>query len=225
MKKILNYFVYIIVYGTWYLASLLPLCVLYLFSDFLYLLIAHVVKYRHKVIWKNLKNSFPEKSDAELKEIEHDFYRYFCDYLVETIKGMTMSEKQIRKRMTFSGTEQISECWEKGQSCGVYLGHLGNYEWITSLPFWVSNKGQCCQIYHPLENEYFNKISVYVRERQGALCIPMAESLRRIVDYRKKGKPITIGYIADQVPFWNNIHHWLNFLNHYKIGHHAYEYR
>ena len=189
MKKLLNYLVYVIVYGTWYVASLLPLRVLYIFSDFLYLLIAHVVKYRHTVIWKNLKNSFPEKSDAELRQIEKDFYHYFCDYLVETIKGMSMSEKQIRRRMTFSGTDKLNECWEKGQSCAVYLGHLGNYEWITSLPFWVSNKGQCCQIYHPLENEYFNKISVHVRERQGALCIPMAESLRRIVDFRKKGKP------------------------------------
>ncbi len=138
MKKILNYLVYVIVYGTWYVASLLPLRVLYIFSDFLYLLIAHVVKYRHKVIWKNLNNSFPEKSDAELRQIEKDFYHYFCDYLVETIKGMSMSEKQIRRRMTFSGTDKLNECWEKGQSCAVYLGHLGNYEWITSLPFWVS---------------------------------------------------------------------------------------
>ena len=104
MKKLLNYLVYVIVYGTWYVASLLPLRVLYIFSDFLYLLIAHVVKYRHKVIWKNLNNSFPEKSDAELRQIEKDFYHYFCDYLVETIKGMSMSEKQIRRRMTFSGT-------------------------------------------------------------------------------------------------------------------------
>lgn len=140
MKKALNYFGYIIAYGAWYLFSLLPLSVLYLFSDFLYFLVTHLVKYRHKVIWKNLKNSFPEKSDEELMQIEKDFYQYFCDYLVEMIKGMTMSEKQMRKRMTFSGTEKISECWENGQSCGVYLGHLGNYEWITSLPFWVSDK-------------------------------------------------------------------------------------
>jgi KDO2-lipid IV(A) lauroyltransferase len=213
MKKSLSFLLYTIAYGFWYLMSLLPLRVLYIISDILCLLVADVVRYRHKVIWNNLKTSFPEKTDQELKEIQRGFYHYFCDYLVETIKLMTMSQDELRKRMTFTGMEEFNKALSEGQSLGVYLGHLGNWEWITAMPLWAPD-ALCCQLYHPLENEYFDRLFKYVRERQGALCIPMQESLRKIIQFRREGKPLVVGYISDQVPLWWNIHHWLDFLHH-----------
>ena len=134
MTKIL----YHIGYAIWYVLSLLPLRVLYVLSDLLYLLVSRVVRYRHRVIWNNLLTSFPEKTPQELKQIQRGFYRYFCDYLVETIKLMTISERQLRRRMTFTGTDELNQVLNSGQSCAVFLGHVGNWEWITSLPFWVS---------------------------------------------------------------------------------------
>lgn len=205
---------YYLAYGLWYLASLLPLRVLYVLSDCFYLLLCHVVRYRHSVIWRNISTSFPEKSPREWRRIEKDFYHWLCDYFVETIKLMTMSRKQLMRRMRFTGTEEVNRLVEKGQSVAIYLGHYGQWEWITSLPFWVSEKCQCCEIYHPLENPEFDRLFRTVREKRNALCIPMAETLRRVVEYRSKHTPIILGYIADQVPFWNNIHHWLTFLNH-----------
>ena len=214
MKKGLSYIAYALSYTFWYTMSLLPMSLLYVFSDCLYLLVGKVVKYRHKVIWKNLKDSFPEKDEAELQHIERGFYHYFCDYLVETIKLLNMSKRELRQRMVFTGIEEINELLEKGVSCAIYLGHYGNWELITSLPLWVSEKAQCCQVYHPLNNERFDKLFKSVREKHHALCIPMAETLRQVVSYRQKKQPIVIGYIADQAPFWNNIHHWVDFLNH-----------
>ena len=214
MKKGLSYIAYALSYIFWYTMSLLPMSLLYVFSDCLYLLVGKVVKYRHKVIWKNLKDSFPEKDEAELQRIERGFYHYFCDYLVETIKLLHMSKRELRQRMVFTGIEEINELLEKGVSCAIYLGHYGNWELITSLPLWVSEKAQCCQVYHPLNNERFDKLFKSVREKHHALCIPMAETLRQVVSYRQKKQPIVIGYIADQAPFWNNIHHWVDFLNH-----------
>ena len=214
MKKGLSYIAYALSYTFWYTMSLLPMSLLYVFSDCLYLLVGKFVKYRHKVIWKNLKDSFPEKDEAELLRIERGFYHYFCDYLVETIKLLNMSKRELRQRMVFTGIEEMNELLEKGVSCAVYLGHYGNWELITSLPLWVSEKAQCCQVYHPLQNERFDKLFKSVREKHHALCIPMAETLRQVVSYRQKKQPIVIGYIADQAPFWNNIHHWVDFLNH-----------
>ena len=137
MKKKLSYIGYLLAYGFWFVMSLLPLKVLYIFSDLLCLLIADVIRYRHQVIWKNLKSSFPEKSDEELKKIERGFYHYFCDYLVETIKLMTMSKEELCKRMTFTGLEEFNQAISEGQSMAVYLGHLGNWEWITAMPYWA----------------------------------------------------------------------------------------
>ena len=95
MKKALYKILYFLAYGFWYLVALLPFPVLYLFSDGLYLLMARVIKYRHKVIWKNLKNSFPEKSDDELRQIEQGFHRWFCDYIVEKIGRASCRERVL----------------------------------------------------------------------------------------------------------------------------------
>ena len=205
---------YYIVFAVWYVFSLLPLRILYVLSDLLFWLLYAVVGYRKAVIRKNLKESFPEKSEEELRKIEHGFYRFFCDYLVETIKMMTISKENIRRRLTFKGTELVDEIVESGQSCAVYLGHLGNWEWVTSLPLWVTPKAQCGQIYHPLENKEFDRLFLYSRQRLGAKCIAMQDTLREILNYRKENQPVVIGYISDQVPFWTNIHHWVDFLHH-----------
>jgi KDO2-lipid IV(A) lauroyltransferase len=183
-------------------------------SDVVYLLIYRLLHYRIKVVRKNISESFPEKSADEQLAIERGFYHWFCDYLVESVKLLTMSEKQMRRRMVFKGTDIVNQVVEEGQSCAVYLGHYCNWEWVTSLPLWVTPKAQCGQIYHVLENKEFDRLFLKLRQRMGAVCIPMAETLRRLIQYRQEGRPVIIGYIGDQVPFWNNIHHWCDFLNH-----------
>ena len=205
---------YLCVFAFLYLMSLLPLRLLYVVSDMLYLVVYGTVGYRRRLVRRHLADCFPEKSEAERKAIERGFYHWFCDYLVETIKLFSISEGQMRKRMRFEGVENLDDDFAKGKSIGVYLGHFCNWEWITSLPLWVSPKGQCTQIYHPLENVWFDRLFLRLRERFGAKCIPMAETLRRMVKYRQENQPIALGYISDQIPFWNNIHHWLDFLHH-----------
>ena len=205
---------YYIVFAVWYVFSLLPLRIHYVLSDLLFWLLYGVVGYRKAVIRKNLRESFPEKSEEELRKIARGYYHFFCDYIVETIKMMTISKENIRRRLTFKGTELVDEIVESGQSCAVYLGHLCNWEWVTSLPLWVTPKAQCGQIYHPLENKEFDRLFLYSRQRFGATCIAMQDTLREIVNYRGKNQPVVIGYISDQVPFWTNIHHWVDFLHH-----------
>lgn len=212
--KVLHYIAYLIVYGLWFLISLLPFCVLYVLSDGLYLLITYVFRYRHKVIWKNLTECFPEKDKQEIRKIEKDFYQWFCDYLVETVKLMTISKKKLMKHMTFTGMETFNNALNNKQSCALYLGHYGNWEWITSLSYWVPEHVLCTQLYHPLENKYFDHLFKYVRERQQGVCIPMKESIRKVISLTNEGKTLVVGLIADQAPMWNNIHHWVDFLHH-----------
>lgn len=204
---------YLLVSGISYVFSLLPLRVLYVVSDFIYFIIYRVFKYRQQVIWKNISTSFPNRSDGEKKMMMRNFYSWLCDYFVETLKLMSMSEAEMKRRMRFSGTEDINKIISEGQSVGIYLGHYGQWEWITSLPFWVSEQAKCAQIYHPLENKWFEKMLRGMREKRGAVCIPMSASLRKVAEYRQQNIPIVLGYISDQVPFWNNIHHWLDFMH------------
>ena len=204
MKKFIFYLSYCLIF----LLSLLPLWVLYLLSDFIFLIIFYVMKYRRRLVFKNMSDSFPNKSEEEIRVLERRFYHWFCDYLVESIKLLTISKQQLKRRMVFKGTDIVDNIVKEGQSCAVYLGHYCNWEWITSLPLWVTPEAQCGQIYHVIENSDFDRLFLRLRQRMGAICIPMAETLRRIIKYKQEGKQVVIGYISDQVPFWNNIHHW-----------------
>ena len=205
---------YYVVLAIWYVFSLLPLSVHYVISDLLFWLLYRVLGYRKRVVRGNLASSFPEKTPKELRDIEKGFYHFFCDYLVESVKLMTISKGNLKRRLVFKGTDIVNECVENGQSCAVYLGHYCNWEWITSLPLWVTPKAQCGQIYHPIENKDFDRLFLRLRQRLGAVFIPMQDPLRKILEFRKAGQPVVIGYISDQKPHWVNIHHWTDFLHH-----------
>ena len=218
MKKTLDNIAFWAIYGIWYLLSLLPMWVHYLFSDILYLIVAHVLRYRHRVVWKNLSTSYPDKSEQELKKMQRQFYRHMCDLVAETIKYTTISDKNIMRRMTFKGSEQVAEILNGGQSVALLLGHYGNWEWVSSLVLWlrplVNENVIMGQIYHPLENKVFNRVVLKTRGRMGSDSVAKNDTLRWILGNKRNGHPTILGYINDQVPKWENIHHWLTFLNH-----------
>jgi len=206
---------YYIVYGLCFLLSLLPFWILYGIADFIYFFIRYVFKYRYKVINHNLLNSFPEKSDKERSDIKNGFYHFFCDYIVETIKLFSISKNNLKRRMTFEGIDKIKEemyALDKN-FCFVYLGHYGNWEWIASLPYWVPKDILCGQIYHPLASKAMDKMFLKLRNDFGGKSIAMKETLREIIKLRKDKQKTIIGFISDQSPKPNSIHHWVDFLN------------
>lgn len=205
---------YVLLFSIWYLLSLLPMRVLYVISGGLYLLLYRIVGYRRKVVKKNLTGSFPEKSEEKLRKIEQGFYHFFCDYLVETVKLMTISQEEMKRRIKFRGAELIDEIIGSGQSVTLYVGHYCNWEWASSIPLWINPSTWGGQVYHPLENKVFDKLFLTIRERMGAHCIAMQDTLREIMKHKRENQPIVMGYISDQKPLWVNIHHWVDFLHH-----------
>ena len=203
---------YYLSFALWFIISLLPLWVFYRLSDGLYYLVYHVIRYRRRVVYANLRSSFPEKSEAEIERIAKDFYSFFCDYIVETLKLFSMSEKNIRKRMQFEGLNQVKEDFANGRSVTLYLGHYCNWEWISSLGLHLDE--QCGQIYHPLENATLDRLFLYMRGRFKAQSIKMDDTFLTILKWKKEGRKNIVGYIADQVPGYNNIHYWADFLHH-----------
>ena len=203
---------YYLSFALWFIISLLPLWVFYRLSDGLYYLVYHVVRYRRRVVYANLRSSFPEKSEAEIERIAKDFYSFFCDYIVETLKLFSMGENNMRKRMKFEGLDQVKEDFANGRSVSVYLGHYCNWEWISSLGLHLDE--QCGQIYHPLENATLDRLFLYMRGRFKAQSIKMDDTFLTILRWKKEGRKNIVGYIADQVPGYNNIHYWADFLHH-----------
>lgn len=194
--------VYFLTFCFWYLLSLLPLRVLYFLSNLFYYPLYYCIRYRRSIVRKNLTGSFPEKEIKEIVRIEKEFYQFFCDYIVETIKLLTLSRKQLMRRMTFEGIDTIIQDLEKQDKdlCFVYLGHYGNWEWIASIAYWTPQSILCAQIYHPLRNKAFDQLFLNLRNQFGGKCIPMKVTLRRIIELKKARQKTIIGFISDQLP-------------------------
>lgn len=215
MKQLFSNILYYILYGICYAYSSMPARIHYFNSTLLFMLIYHVVHYRRKVVRRNLEESFPEKSVDELRLIERRFYKHFCDVIIESVIYFAISEEQMRQRMVFKGAEMLEATGRDGRCAGIYLGHYCNWEWCSSLPLWLNPEYiKASQLYHPLEDKAFDRLLGYIRSRMGGLNIPVEQSLRHIMKYRKEGTQLVVGFIADQVPLYRNIHYWTNFLNH-----------
>lgn len=206
---------YYILFGVWYVVSLLPMWFLHAVSSIVSIILFHMIRYRRQVVHENIKSSFPKLSPRKRWMIERRFYTHFCDLMVESVKFFSISEWNMKRRMRFKGIELLEESFRNGRSCGVYLGHYGNWEWISSMPLWVNpDLCLCTQLYHQLENYVTDQLILYTRRRFGGVNIEVNQSIKDMVRYRNEGRPILVGFIADQTPYWDNIYYWNDFLNH-----------
>lgn len=194
--------------------SYLPLGLLYFISSCCYPFVYYLLRYRHKVVRGNIDRSFPELSVKERRKIERDFYRFFCDYAVETIKLYSMSEEEMRRRMVVDGYQDIEDTLKRKRYVFIYLGHFCNWEWISSIPLWRTDFNHYCgQLYRPLKNETVDRYFYYIRSRFGSDNISKYDSLRHILALNQAGTPGVIGFISDQSPRPNSIHDWVDFLH------------
>lgn len=194
-----------------HLVSYLPLWWLYRLSDLLFPLAYYVVRYRRNVVRQNLRKSFPELTEREREIIAFRFYRFFCDYAVETVKLMTISKEEMKRRMKFVGIEKMDAELKKQPFCFLMLGHYANWEWISSLPLWSDQ--HCGQLYNPLHNKLMDTIFFHMRTRMGAENISKYDAYRRILTLKREKTPTHIGFISDQSPSPLNIHDWVTFLH------------
>jgi Kdo2-lipid IVA lauroyltransferase/acyltransferase len=191
------------------LISRLPLSVLYLLSDFIYIVFYRLIKYRIKVVRKNLKNSFPDKTHEERIQIEKKYYNYLCDLIVESIKGFTIGEKELKKRMTFNNLDLLDRLYKEQKSAIIIMGHCGNWEWVCrSGPLFMQNR--LVGVYKPLTNKLFDKLMNKSRTAFGVEQIPMAQIARYVMVQKT---PFLLILIADQSPSDKESSYWLEFLN------------
>jgi KDO2-lipid IV(A) lauroyltransferase len=202
---------YYLFYGINWIITLLPLPVLYIFSDILNLLLYYVFRYRRKVVATNLRNSFPEKTDEELKAIEKKFYKHLADLMIETFKLTHMSQKEQKKRFTYSNLEVIDKLREDKRDIIAVLGHYNNWEWPTLLPFYLKYK--IIIIFKPLQNKYFNGFVNSQRSKYGIVLTPTSQVIREILNYKKSNINTLSVFISDQIPAKGDIKFWTTFLN------------
>ncbi|NHF59943.1 lysophospholipid acyltransferase family protein [Flavobacteriaceae bacterium TP-CH-4] len=192
-----------------YLMSVLPMWLLYRFSDVLFLVVYYGIGYRKKVVRSNLVAAFPDKDLDEIQKIEHAFYRHFCDLGFEAVKTLTISEQSMERRFVVKNPEVPGTYLENRQNVLVYAAHLGNWEWLVCMPLYI--KHSMHTFYKPLQNNYFNDLFLLVRQRFGVQCTKAKDGYRLVLTQMKRGKAVLYCLIADQSPRLNEEKSWQDF--------------
>lgn len=196
------------------LFSYVPFGILYIISDCLYFLVYYIFRYRRRIVRKNLTESFPEKNEHEVKKIEKRFYSFFTDNMLECLKMFTISREEMLRRVKFTDLEEVNNLMRSGRSVSLFLGHYGNWEWMSSIPLHMDKDVTGAQIYHKLSNKNMDRLMLYIRERMGAVCVEMHKTARYVTELTARNKVCMIGFIADQSPRKKDSRHFLHFLNH-----------
>jgi KDO2-lipid IV(A) lauroyltransferase len=207
----MNAIAFYIFYGLNWIITLLPLKILYIFSDLLYFVLYYLISYRRKVVENNLKNSFPEKTNEERQLIEKKFYRHLADLIVEILKITHMSIKVQLKRFTYTNLDIIDKLRKNKRDIIAIVGHYNNWEWPTLLPDFTKYKTLI--IYKPLQNKYFNDFMNNHRSKFGIDLTPTSHVIRDIIDNKRKNINTLSIFISDQIPARGDIKYWTTFLN------------
>ena len=190
--------------------SYLPKYFLYIFSNLLYVFLGRVLNYRKKIIHKNLKNSFPEKSENEIFEIRNNFYKHFCDLIVESFSGFSISRKSIEQKITIKNQDLLNDFAEKGQNIILIGGHYNNWE-MTAQRMPLVFKHELFAIYKPIKNKFYDRKMKSSREKFGLNMISMKETKAYFTNETDTPRAIIFG--SDQSPSNSKKAYWTKFLN------------
>jgi KDO2-lipid IV(A) lauroyltransferase len=200
-------------YAILYLLTLLPLKALYVISDVLFPLIYHVVRYRRKVVRKNLNNSFPDKSKFEILKIERRFYHYFCDVFIEAMYRINMSPAEVSRRITFENVDIIDKIYAENKSAMLMMAHYGNWEWVSAMSLHLPKESPLYGVYKQLSNAEFDAMTYRLRLKYNMGNIEMRDLFKTMLRMGKAGEKGVFAMVSDQCPPKDSTRFKMMFLN------------
>lgn len=215
MKKLRDTLLYWLLNAFVWSLAILPMWILYRLSDLSFLLLYHVVRYRRRVVWRNIRGSFPDRTDRECRQIARRFYRHFADYIFETIKLRHVSDCWMRRHFVFDGIDMSDRLLDEGKSVIVYFSHCGNWEWATSVTLWSDRFSRIIpgQVYRPLKSKPMDRLMLRLRSRFHSVGYPKATVFRDLLRDKMEGRQSYTGFMSDQKPSHGDRVHILRFLN------------
>lgn len=188
----------------------LPLCVLYVIACPIYILGYYLVEKKRNVIFSNMQNSFPDMPLADVESLAKLNFKRLVYVVVEAIKTGTLTEGDIRQRVTLRNPEVIEQFAKNNQSVLMLAAHHCNWEWMLagcslglSFPIDV--------VYKPLHDLAVDEHMKKSRSRFNARPIPNKNALIEIMQRRKEVRGFAM--VADQSPVRKEEKYWTDFLN------------
>lgn len=189
----------------------LPSAFLYALSDLVNFILFTLIGYRKKVVLTNLRNSFPEKSPVEIKNISNKFFRFLSDLIVEGLKVYSISEEELRKRMRVTNIEVVNELYDKGKSVIIVCAHIGNFEY-GAIRYTLDAKHKVNTVYKPLSNKTFDGFLKTSRSRFGTNLVPDRKTYEVLRKEITDGILSASGLVSDQAPS-PRTGYWMEFMN------------
>ena len=200
---------YYLVYGLLYLFSLLPFWFVYLISDFFYFIIYRVWGYRKEIVLSNLSIAFPEKSLPEKQKIAKQFYKNLVDNFIETIKLLSISEKEIKRRINWN-EESLNKYFASGRNVQLHLGHFFNWEYGNAI-LGIKSIYPALTVYMPIVNKVVDKLFINLRTRFNTKLIAATHFKKDFAPYLRS--KYCLVFVADQNPGKVSINYWSNFMH------------
>ena len=194
----MDYIIYLVAYPIIWLLSVLPFRLLYCVSDVIYFVMYVLLKYRVKVVRKNLHTAFPFKTTEELRGIERKFYHHFCDTLLEMVKSYQMSEQEMKRRMVFTNIEVLRKYEDEERNILFMCSHYASYEWLLSLAYYLKHKSYA--LYTPLSNKYFDKFLQKIRTKHHSYLLSRYTAHKEMKRHKDEQGVYCYGFASDQVP-------------------------
>ncbi|MBN1132799.1 MAG: lysophospholipid acyltransferase family protein [Bacteroidales bacterium] len=209
----MKFLLYIFAYINLWLIARLPKRVIFLLSDCLSFFIYHVVRYRRKIVFKNLRKAFPGLPEKEIKAIAVKFYRHFSDIFFETAIIHFIPYKRSSRLFTLKNPELVNDLKLKNKNIVAVTGHYGNWEFLSHFENLIDYR--FVAIYKPLKNKYFDRFIRKSRSKYGSITVPMNKIARTLMQLQKDNILSLSGFLSDQRPIWEHIQYWTSFMGIY----------
>lgn len=163
------------------------------------------------MVFTNLKNSFPEKTDNEIKKIQKKFFHNFSDYIVETLKSFTISDEELHQRLQHVNLEIFTESKKQNKNVMLLSGHVFNWEWFNSLATLIPQEN-CFPIYRKIQSKFWEEKIKKIRGRYGNEAIEAEDVMKHLLRNPNDGNSVYM-FVADQTPHVSMVNYGLEFLN------------
>ncbi|HEX7153225.1 MAG TPA: hypothetical protein VF618_17200 [Thermoanaerobaculia bacterium] len=146
-----------------------------------------VLRGRDRLAMRNLRATFPEKTERELRTILDDCWSHFGREMLLYVRMQDMALEEIAARCPFYNTELLYDATARGKGVVVISAHWGGWE-VAGLAV-MSLVQNVRMVARRLDNELLERDLVRLRARTGA----------EVIDRRRAARSLLKGLSANAV--------------------------
>lgn len=158
---------------------------------------AYYLDARHrKMSRRNIKAAFPEKSDAEVKDLARENFRRIGESFASAVKTAAMSIEELRPHLELDGAAIPEADGSLKQSIVFAIGHFGNFEMYARVAQFLPGF-KAATTYRGLRQASFNSLMQTLREKSKCRFFERRFDAGPLKAFMNE-PPVLLGLLSDQ---------------------------